>query len=148
MWYYFPEIVNLEIWKTLKSSETTLDGLMVWRRGWEDARKVTPQGFLGDPTTASPEWGAKAYEDFKDLASEAIARSSGENIRLWSLSKNHPPSLMDLTGAGKLPYPGIPAKAGVQDGLEKLDLRLHGNDATRSKRVSRNKPSQSPTSRS
>jgi creatinine amidohydrolase len=73
MWYYFPEIVNLEIWKTLKSSETTLDGLMVWRRGWEDARKVTPQGFLGDPTTASPERGAKAYEEFKDLASEAIA---------------------------------------------------------------------------
>ncbi len=74
MWHYFPDLVNLEIWKTLKSSETTTDGLMIWRRGWEDARKVTPQGFLGDPTTASPERGAKAYEDFTTSAAETIAR--------------------------------------------------------------------------
>lgn len=74
MWHYFPDLVDLEIWKTLKSTDLTLDDLMIWRRGWQDARKVTPQGYFGDPTTASPERGKKSKEDYGKAVSEVIEK--------------------------------------------------------------------------
>lgn len=64
MWYFFPNLVDLEIWKTLKSTDLTVQDLMVWRRGGDEARKVTPQGFFGDPTNASPERGRRYGEDY------------------------------------------------------------------------------------
>jgi len=74
MWYYFPELVDLEIWKTLKSTDLKLQDLIVWRRGWEDARRVTPLGYFGDPTTASPEKGKKSIEDYGRSVSELIEK--------------------------------------------------------------------------
>ena len=72
MWYYYPDLVRLDIWKTLKSSESTVQDLMIWRRGWEDGRRVTPQGFLGDPTTASPEKGKVAFNEYVAAAAAVI----------------------------------------------------------------------------
>jgi creatinine amidohydrolase len=57
MWYYLPELVNLEVWKNLKPTNLSLDDFLVWRKGGMEARKVTPLGYFGDPTTASPERG-------------------------------------------------------------------------------------------
>jgi len=72
MWYYYPDLVRLDIWKTLKSSESTIQDLMTWRRGWADGRRVTPQGFLGDPTTASPEQGKVAFDEYVAAAATVI----------------------------------------------------------------------------
>jgi creatinine amidohydrolase len=72
MWYYFPDLVNVDIWKTLKSTDKTVQDLMIWRRGWEDGKRVTPQGFFGDPTTASPERGQAAYNEYIAAAAAVI----------------------------------------------------------------------------
>lgn len=72
MWYYFPDLVRLDIWKTLKSSDSTVQDLNIWRRGWADGRRVTPQGFLGDPTTASPEKGQAAFNEYVAAAAVVI----------------------------------------------------------------------------
>ena len=64
MWYYFPQLVNLEVWKTLKPTDLTLDDLLVWRKGGMETRKVTPLGYFGDPTTASPERGRDEIEAY------------------------------------------------------------------------------------
>ncbi len=74
MWYYFPELVNLEIWKTLKSTDLNVQDLMVWRRGWQDAKRVTPLGYFGDPTDASPERGKKSVEEYGRRVSELIEK--------------------------------------------------------------------------
>ena len=46
---YIPEHVDVEMAKTLQSTDLTLEDLMIWRKGWSDARKVTPLGYFGDP---------------------------------------------------------------------------------------------------
>ncbi len=64
IWYYLPELVDLEVWKTLKPTDLTVDDLLVWRKGGMEARKVTPLGYFGDPTTASPERGREEIEAY------------------------------------------------------------------------------------
>jgi creatinine amidohydrolase len=46
---YFPDSVDIEMAKTLKSTDLGFDDLMVWRHGGSDARNMTPQGYFGDP---------------------------------------------------------------------------------------------------
>jgi creatinine amidohydrolase len=72
MWYYFPDLVRVDIWKTLKSTDKTVQDLNIWRRGWDDGRRVTPQGIFGDPTTASPEKGQGAYNEYVAAAATVI----------------------------------------------------------------------------
>jgi creatinine amidohydrolase len=74
MMHYFPDLVGWDCVKSLKSSDVTAQAFKVWRQGWEDARKVTPQGFVGDPTLASPEEGKKAIETFGKEAADLIER--------------------------------------------------------------------------
>jgi len=72
MWYYLPDLVDLEIWKTLKSTNLTFQDMVVWVRGWEDARKVTPQGYFGEVATASPEHGRKLMEEYAKTVTALI----------------------------------------------------------------------------
>jgi creatinine amidohydrolase len=85
MWYYFPELVDLEIWKTLKSTDLTSQDLDVWRRGWEEARKVMPQGFFGDPTTATLEGGKNSMEE--------IGKRFAELIEVFLKGEYQPPEM-------------------------------------------------------
>jgi len=62
MWHYLPELVNEEVLKTLKPTDLRLDDFLVWVKGGTGARKVTPQGYFGDPTTANPERGREEME--------------------------------------------------------------------------------------
>ena len=62
MWHYFPALVNLEVLKTLKPTNLAFKDLLVWTKGGKEAREVTPRGYFGDPTTASPERGRKEME--------------------------------------------------------------------------------------
>jgi creatinine amidohydrolase len=72
MWHYLPELVNEEVWRTLKPTDLSLDDLFVWVKGGAEARKVTPQGYFGDPTTANPERGRKEMEAYGRTAAGVI----------------------------------------------------------------------------
>jgi creatinine amidohydrolase/Fe(II)-dependent formamide hydrolase-like protein len=48
----------------LKPTDLSFDDFLVWVRGGREARKVTPQGYFGDPTTASPERGREEMESY------------------------------------------------------------------------------------
>ncbi len=64
MWHYLPELVNTEVLKTLKPTNLAFKDLLVWTRGGREARKVTPQGYFGDPAAASPEKGKEEMEAY------------------------------------------------------------------------------------
>jgi creatinine amidohydrolase len=69
MMHYFPEQVNAELAKTLKSTDLTFEDLMEWRRGWGDAKKLTPLGYFGDPAGSDPQTGKQHIESYaRDLA--------------------------------------------------------------------------------
>jgi len=72
MMEYFPGLVDREVLKSLKSTDLTVQDLMNWRRGWDEARKITPQGFFGDPTLASPERGKELIEAFAKRGADLI----------------------------------------------------------------------------
>jgi creatinine amidohydrolase len=72
MWHYLPELVNEEVLKTLKPTNLSFKELAVWTRGGVEARKVTPQGYFGDPATASPERGRDEMEDYGKRAAGVI----------------------------------------------------------------------------
>ena len=72
MWCYLPELVNEEVLKTLKPTNLAFRDLLVWTKGGTEARKVTPQGYFGDPTTASPERGRKEMEAYGKTAASVI----------------------------------------------------------------------------
>jgi creatinine amidohydrolase len=51
----FPELVDIELARSLKSSRTTAEGLKTWVKGGEPARAVTPLGYCGDPSAIDME---------------------------------------------------------------------------------------------
>jgi creatinine amidohydrolase len=55
MVYYFPEQVDVELAKALKSTNLTTRELLEWDQSWSDARRITPLGYFGDPSSFDPE---------------------------------------------------------------------------------------------
>lgn len=45
----FPELVNKDLADTLPSSKTNAEDFKIWRKGWKDAQKITPNGYCGSP---------------------------------------------------------------------------------------------------
>ena len=72
IWYYLPELIRLDVLKELKPTRLTLEDLEIWRHGGAEARSITPQGYFGDPTRASPEKGREEIEAYGKIAAEAI----------------------------------------------------------------------------
>ncbi len=72
MWHYFPSLVNLEVLRTLKPTNLAFKDLLVWTKGGREAMEVTPQGYFGDPTTASPERGREEMESYGRTAAGVI----------------------------------------------------------------------------
>jgi creatinine amidohydrolase len=72
MWYYLPELVNLEVLKGLKPTNLTIKDLLVWRKGGMEARKITPKGYFGDPTTADANMGKEEVETYGSIVAEVI----------------------------------------------------------------------------
>jgi creatinine amidohydrolase len=64
MLHYFPDQVDVNIAKKLKSTDLTLEDLMVWRQGWSDARRITPLGYFGDPASFDPNEGKQRIEEY------------------------------------------------------------------------------------
>jgi len=48
----------------LKPTNLAFKDLLVWVKEGMEARKLTPQGYFGDPTTASPERGRMEMEAY------------------------------------------------------------------------------------
>jgi creatinine amidohydrolase len=72
MWLYLPELVDLEVLRKLEPTQLTMKDLLVWRKGGVEARKITPQGYFGDPTAANPERGKEAMETYGEVVAEVI----------------------------------------------------------------------------
>jgi creatinine amidohydrolase len=72
MWHYLPESVDLEVWRTLKPTNLTMKDLLVWQKGGLVARRITPQGYFGDPTSANPETGRREMEAYGKVAAGVI----------------------------------------------------------------------------
>ncbi len=72
IWHYLPELINIEVLKELKPTNLTFKDLEVWRRGGTDARKITPNGYFGDPTKANPERGREEIEAYGRIAAKVI----------------------------------------------------------------------------
>ena len=74
----FPELVDIDLARNLKSSFTTLDGLKSWRQGGEKAREITPFGYCGDPSKIDLE-GAKSFEE---RMISGIVKAISETLKL------------------------------------------------------------------
>jgi creatinine amidohydrolase len=69
---YLPELLRFDELAGLAPTELTAADLDEWRRGGEYARRVTPQGYFGDPWSTDLDcW--RFYERVTDAMSEAIA---------------------------------------------------------------------------
>jgi creatinine amidohydrolase len=58
----FPELVDVDLARSLKSSRTTFEDLKVWSQGGENGRAVTPLGYCGNPADINLD-GARAFEE-------------------------------------------------------------------------------------
>jgi creatinine amidohydrolase len=71
-WGFFPDVVRTDMVRTLRSTDLGADDLTEWRRGWSNARRKTPLGYLGDPSAGDPERGRMMLETQANLVAEAI----------------------------------------------------------------------------
>lgn len=67
---YYPGLVDLEIAKSLKPTSVGAEELGIWIKGGDEAIKITPEGFFGDPA---------GYEKVK-VDYEGFAKFVGNNI--------------------------------------------------------------------
>ena len=68
----FPDTVNIEVAKKLKSTKITPTEFLSWRQGGESNKKTTPLGYCGDPSDINMDLNKKIFEDSCKLAAEAI----------------------------------------------------------------------------
>jgi len=74
-----PEVVRRERIGGLPPTNLTADDLAVWRKGHDDARRVTPDGYLGDPASADAARGrADLIRDARAIAEAIGARLAGK----------------------------------------------------------------------
>lgn len=69
MMAFFPELVNIKIAKMLKPPKVQGGGYENWG---QDARKVTPMGYTGDPSAYDANWARKAIHRYSRAMAEAI----------------------------------------------------------------------------
>lgn len=72
MVHYFPDQVNVEMAKTLTSTNLMTQDLMEWDQSWSDARRITPLGYFGDPASFNPEVGRQRMESFVESLANLI----------------------------------------------------------------------------
>lgn len=73
MMAYFPDQVKPDMAKTLPPEGGGVPELMVWRKGWSDAKKVTPTGYFGEPAKFDAEKGLKGIEGYAKRTADLIA---------------------------------------------------------------------------
>ena len=70
---FYPELVRIELLPTLEPTRFTAEDVAEWRKGWANARRKTPHGYLGDPAAADPGHGRIIIETQARLVAETIA---------------------------------------------------------------------------
>ena len=68
---YFPDTVDYDALKGLPATDLTMDDLADWRKGGEEPRRLTPDGYFGDPNPVDPDlW--RHYDETARVMAEAI----------------------------------------------------------------------------
>jgi creatinine amidohydrolase len=79
---YFPDQVNAKLARTLPPTKVTMKEIGEWVK---DMKKVTPQGYLGDPAKYDAAKAQKEVEDGCRMMADAIAgflrKENKENSR-------------------------------------------------------------------
>jgi creatinine amidohydrolase len=70
-----PDLVRSEIIPSLKPTDLMPSDVATWRKGYDEARKVTPLGYLGDPASARAASGSIRTERQAAAFADAIAAS-------------------------------------------------------------------------
>jgi creatinine amidohydrolase len=70
-----PSVVRKDVIPSLKATDLTPKDVATWRKGYEDARRVTPRGYLGDPARADAASGSVRIERQAAAFADAIAAS-------------------------------------------------------------------------
>jgi creatinine amidohydrolase len=80
VWACYPRLVRQELLPTLEPTRFTADDVAEWRQGWANARRKTPQGYLGDPAAADPGRGRMIVETQARLVADTIAAKVNSGI--------------------------------------------------------------------
>ena len=67
-----PEVVRRDRIADLPPTNLTADDLAEWRKGHDHARRVTPDGYLGDPASADADRGRADLDRDARAIAEAI----------------------------------------------------------------------------
>src|SRR5262245_58752599 len=70
-----PDLVRTKIMPSLKPTDLTPADVATWRTGYEQAKKITPLGYLGDPASARAANGTRRVEGQAAAYADAIATS-------------------------------------------------------------------------
>ena len=80
---FYPAQTNTGLARSLPSTDLTLEDLMVWRQGGGTARRLTPQGYFGDPAAFDQAEAKKMIE--------ALARQTAGLIKDHLAGQDRPP---------------------------------------------------------
>jgi creatinine amidohydrolase/Fe(II)-dependent formamide hydrolase-like protein len=72
LWSAVPGVVAVDEIPKLKPYLIDAAALAEWRKGGEDALRITPDGYTGDPSKASPDVGARVLTGRADAVADAI----------------------------------------------------------------------------
>ena len=70
-----PAVVRKDLMTSLESTDLTPKDVETWRKGYADAKRVTPLGYLGDPASADAGRGKIQLEQQAAAFAQAIAAS-------------------------------------------------------------------------
>jgi creatinine amidohydrolase len=73
VWAYYPTLVRQELLPKLEPTRFNAEDVTEWRKGWANARRKTPDGYLGDPAAADPERGRMMIETQARFVADTIA---------------------------------------------------------------------------
>lgn len=72
-----PSIVQSEIFPQLASTKLGPQDLAAWRKGMDEAKRVTPEGYFGNPAAADAALGARLIELEAEAVAQAVASAMG-----------------------------------------------------------------------
>jgi creatinine amidohydrolase len=73
-----PSIVQSEVLPRLASTRLGPQDLAEWRKGMDDAKRVTPEGYFGNPAAADAALGAQLVELEGQAVAQAVADAMGK----------------------------------------------------------------------
>jgi creatinine amidohydrolase len=73
MWAHYPRLVRDDLIPKLEPTRFNAEDLAEWRKGWANARRKTPHGYLGDPAAADRQRGRTIVETQARLVADTIA---------------------------------------------------------------------------